>query len=461
MNILNPILNTDSYKLGHFLQYPAGTSAISGYITTRGASPKPEVVFFGLQMFLKEYLSRAITAADIDEAEEVATLHGQPFDRAGWEHIVTTHGGLLPLRIEALAEGSIVRRDTPMVQVVNTDPRVPWLTSYMETALLRAVWYPSSVASTVRRIRETLLPFLERSCDQPDLILPTRLSDFGARGTTSLEQSGIGGAAHLLQFRNTDTLPAVLYARKYYGAEMAGLSVPASEHTTMVAWGQPRETDAYSNMIDQFGHYPAYSVVSDSYDIQNAVAEVWGKQLQTKVRAAGGTLIVRPDSGDPIDTSVQVVAQLAYAFGTRLNGKGYKVLDDAVRVLQADGLSLQDMTMILGRLESMGFSAENIAFGIGASQLQKVSRDTYSFTMKCSARQDADGSWHDMSRRPTNMHDKLPRAGRQSVIVEDRDLVAVHRDELGGRQDQLVTVWENGKLLRDWTFEEIRARARG
>ncbi|MCM2473580.1 nicotinate phosphoribosyltransferase [Rhizobium sp. CG5] len=461
MNILNPILNTDSYKLGHFLQYPPGTGAISSYITTRGASHKPEVVFFGLQMFLKEYLSRAVTAADIDEAEEIATLHGQPFDRAGWEHILTVHGGLLPLRIEALAEGSIIRRDLPMVQVVNTDPRVAWLTSYMETALLRAVWYPSTVASMVRRIRETLAPFLERSCDQPDQVMPTRLSDFGARGTTSLEQSGIGGAAHLLQFRNTDTLPAVLYARKYYGARMAGLSVPASEHTTMVAWGQPGEAEAYSNMVGRFGHYPAYSVVSDSYDIQNAVSEIWGKQLQAKVRAAGGTLIVRPDSGDPIDTSVQVVAQLAYAFGTRLNGKGYKVLDDAVRVLQADGLSLQDMTMILGRLESMGFSAENIAFGIGASQLQKVSRDTYSFTVKCSARQDTDGSWHDMSRRPINRHDKLPRPGRQSVIVEDGELLAIRREELGGRPDQLAPVWENGKLLKDWSFEEIRERARG
>ena len=459
MNIQNPILNTDSYKFGHYLQYPPGTRAISSYITTRGHSETAELVFFGLQMFLKEYLSKPFTAADIAEGETVAALHGQPFNRAGWEHILNAHGGYFPLRVEAIAEGSLLRRDVPMVQVVNTDPQVPWLTSYVETAMLRAVWYPSTVASAARRIRQTMLPFLEKSCEDPQAMSRTRLVDFGARGVASLEQAGIGAAAHLVQFDQTDTLTGILFAREYYGAEMAGFSVPASEHTTMTAWGQSDEAAAYANMIDNFARFGAYSVVSDSYDINNAVAEIWGKQLQAKVRAAGGTLIVRPDSGDPIDTPVQVVAQLAYAFGTHLNGKGYKVLDNSVRVLQADGLSLQDITMILGRLESMGFSAENIAFGMGASQLQKLSRDTYSFTMKGSARQEERGIWHDISRRPAMRREKLPNSGRQAVILEEGGLAPVRLEELGARQNYLEPVWEDGKLLRDWDFEEIRARA--
>ncbi|MDQ0455529.1 nicotinamide phosphoribosyltransferase [Rhizobium paknamense] len=457
---MNPILNTDSYKLGHFLQYPPGVQAVSTYVTTRGSSVMPEIVFFGLQMFLKAYLAQAVTAADIEEAEEVAHLHGQPFDRQGWTHILTKHGGHMPVRIEALPEGMVVRRGIPLVQVTNTDPACFWLPGHLETALLRAVWYPSTVASSLRHIRRTLMPFLEKSCDDPETLMPTRLSEYGARGATSLEQAGLGGAANLLLFENTDTLAAVLHARRYYGAKMAGFSVPASEHTTMTAWGQEREAQAFAHMVDQFGDYPAYSVVSDSYDIHNAVSELWGKLLQARVRGKPGLLIVRPDSGDPIDTPVQVVAQLAYHFGTRLNGKGFKVLDDKVRVLQADGVSLRDITMILGRLEGMGFSAENISFGVGASQLQKVSRDTFSFTMKSTAIQDGDGRWRDMSRRPVTMHEKLPDLGRRAVIEEEGELTSIRLEELGGRVNHLSPVWENGTLLKDWTFEEVRQRAR-
>lgn len=460
MDIRNPILNTDSYKLGHFLQYPPGVRAVSGYVTTRGNSFWPEVVFFGLQMFLKDGLARAVTQRDIEEAEVIARLHGQPFNGRGWQHIVDKHGGYLPLRIDALPEGSIVRRGVPLVQVVNTDPEASWLTSYVETALIRAIWYPSTVASNVRKMKQTLLPLYEQTCDTPEQTLSVSLCDFGARGVASQEQAGLGGVAHLLYFDRTDTLAAVLSARSHYGAEMAGHSIPASEHTTMVAWGQEREAEAYANMIEVFAPFGTFSVVSDSFDISNAVSEIWGRQLQRKVREAGATLIIRPDSGDPIDTPVQVVAQLAYAFGTRLNAKGFKIIDANVRVLQADGLALQDITRILGRLEGMGFSAENISFGIGASLLQRVSRDTYSFTMKCSARQDTEGHWHDMSRRPATPQEHLPESGRRAVVVVDGDPQGVHLNDLAGRENLLQPVWEAGRLLRDWSFEEVRARAR-
>ncbi len=229
---LNAILNTDSYKLGHYLQYPADTHAISALITTRGNSFRPEVMFFGLQMFLKEYLSKPISAADIDEAEEVAGLHGQPFDRAGWTHILNAHGGYLPLRIEALPEGIAIRRGVPVVQIVNTDPQVPWLTSHIEPALLRAIWYPSTVATTAWRLRLAIQPYLDRTADDIEGLQRNRISDFGARGTSSLEQAALGGVAHLVHFDSSDSLPGILHARRYYGAQMAGKSIPASEHST-------------------------------------------------------------------------------------------------------------------------------------------------------------------------------------------------------------------------------------
>jgi nicotinamide phosphoribosyltransferase len=227
----------------------------------------------------------------------------------------------------------------------------------------------------------------------------------------------------------------------------------------MTAWGQANEGDAFAHMVETFGD-GSYSVVSDSYDIANAVSEIWGKALHDKVVAAGGSLIVRPDSGDPIDTPVQVLAQLAYAFGTTLNGKGYKVLNDRVRVLQGDGITLSDINMILGRMEAMGFSADNMIFGMGASLLQKVNRDTYSFTMKANARLDDSGKWHDIFKRPANMHEKASKSGRQAVVAENNELVAIRLEDLGQRDNWLMPAWENGRLLNEWSFDEVRRRAR-
>lgn len=284
MNLTNLILNTDSYKFSHYLQYPPETQAISSYVEARGHSDHAEVLFFGLQMFLKDYLSKPVMLSDIDEAEAIVTAHGLPFNREGWEHIVHKHGGYLPLLIEALPEGTLVRRGVPVAQVVNTDPACFWLTSYIETALLRAIWYPSTVASNSRKVKQIIQPILERTCDDPAAVLPFRLHDFGARGTTSFEQAGIGGVAHLVNFMGTDTVTGVLYARRYYGADMAGFSIPASEHSTMTSWGQDREAEAYGNMIDRFGAKGLYAVVSDSYDINNAVSEIWASSSRTACR---------------------------------------------------------------------------------------------------------------------------------------------------------------------------------
>lgn len=460
MDLENPILNTDSYKFGHFLQYPPGTQAISSYIETRGQLEEADVLFFGLQMFLKEYLGRPVTRAHVMEAEEIVTAQGQPFDRQGWMHIVERLGGYLPLRIEALPEGTLVRRGVPLVQVVNTDPQCYWLTSHIETALLRAVWYPSTVASQIRKLKRILQQALERTADNPEAVLPFSLHDFGARGATSKEQAGLGGAAHLVHFRATDTMTGVLYARRYYDAAMAGLSLPASEHSTMTSWGVEGETRAYANMVDLFAGKGSVSVVSDSFDINYAVSEIWGRELRDKVKASGGRVVIRPDSGDPIETPVHVVRQLDYHFGSTLNAKGYKVLHPSVRVLQGDGLSTTDMSQILGRLEGFGFSAENICFAMGSGILQKVNRDTYSFAMKVNGRMDESGRWHDIFKRPATMNVKASKAGRQAVISTAAGLEAVRLADLGDRRNQLVPVWENGRLLKDWSLAEIRERAR-
>ena len=461
MNSDNPILDTDSYKLGHHLQYPPETRAISSYVEARGQSPMwPDVVFFGLQAFLKTMLQRPVVRRDIDEAEEVAMLHGQPFNREGWLRIVSRHGGYMPVRIEALPEGTVLRRGVPVAQVTSTDPELPWVATYLDTALLRAIWYPSTVASHARRLRDQLLPAYEKTTDPDAVAIETRCQDFGARAATCREQAALGGLAHLLSFDRTDNLAALVLARNAYGARMAGHSIPASEHSTMIAWGQQREAQAFGMMLDTFGRHGALSVVSDSYDIAHAVSEIWGKALKAKVAGAGATVIVRPDSGDPVDTPVQVVSQLAYAFGTSLNSRGYKVINDGVRVLQGDGVTLNDMTMILGRMEAMGFSADNIYFGVGSSLMQKVSRDSFEFTMKANAMMTADGRWVDLVKRPAKMQEKASKSGRQAVVVELGELAGCKLEDAGRRENHLIPVYEDGNLLVDWTLDEVRARIR-
>ena len=460
MRIMNPILNSDSYKYSHFAQYPPETAAISAYIEARPGGQHDHVLFFGLQMFLKQYLSQAVTMADVDEAEEMITAHGLPFNRDGWELLVTRHKGMLPLSIEALPEGALVPTGTPLVQVRNTDPDFFWLPTFIETALLRAVWYPSTVATVSHGARRIIAASLERTCDAPDEVLPFRLHDFGARGTTSMEQAGIGGVAHLVNFLGTDTVSALVYARKFYHEQMAGFSIPAAEHSTMTSWGEDRETEAYRNMLTQFaGPGKMVAVVSDSYDLYRAVKKIWGEELKAEVEASGGTLVVRPDSGDATRVPIDTVEMLGEIFGFTLNEKGYRVLNPAVRVIQGDGVTPETIRLILGRLEDQGWSAENLAFGMGSGLLQKVNRDTLRFAMKANARQDLDGNWHGINKNPKTDPGKASKRYRQAVVMDRDRPLAVALKDLGERENLLQPVWLDGELLKDWTLAEIRERA--
>ena len=456
----NLILNTDSYKASHFLQYPAGAEVVSSYIEARGGQFK-NALFFGLQAFLKETLSKPVTRADIDEAEALFAAHGVPFYRQGWEHIVQQHGGFLPIEIEALPEGSIVPNGNALVQVRNTDPQAYWLTSYLETALLRAVWYPTTVATLSWQVKQTLRQALETTCDNPAAELPFKLHDFGARGVSSHESAALGGMAHLVNFRGTDTVAALLAAKRYYGADMAGFSIPAAEHSTITAWGRDGEADAYANMLTQFAQPgKLLAVVSDSYDIYHAVSELWGKQLRAQVENSGATVVIRPDSGVPEDIVPEVLQRLYAEFGGRVNAKGYKVLNDCVRVIQGDGVDVDSIGVILQRIQQAGFSTENVAFGMGGGLLQKVNRDTLSFAMKASAIR-INGDWHDVYKQPVTDSGKNSKRGRLAVIRDAGAIKTIREDALSWESNLLRPVFRHGELLVDDDFDTIRARSNG
>lgn len=453
----NLILNTDSYKMSHFAQYPQGAEVVSSYIESRGGV-YPETVFFGLQAFLKEYLTRPITQADIDEADAVCSAHGVPFNREGWEYILNAYEGYLPLEIEAAPEGTPLPTGNVMVQVINTDPKCAWLTSYIETALLRAVWYPTTVATVSHACRNIITRYLEETAESLDG-LPFKLHDFGARGASSEETAALGGAAHLVNFMGTDTLSGIVAARRYYSADMAGFSIPAAEHSTITSWGRDGETAAYANMIEQFGgEGRLVAVVSDSYDFWNAIDNIWGGELRERVQQFGGTLVVRPDSGEPTEVVPEAIERLMARFGYKTNSKGYRVLPACIRLIQGDGISARSIEAILEAMKVRGLSADNVAFGMGGELLQKINRDTQKFAMKASAIR-INGEWRDVYKDPVTDPGKRSKRGRLALIKDQQGYRTVREDELGDRPNALMKVFRNGDMLVDWTFDDVRERA--
>jgi nicotinamide phosphoribosyltransferase len=426
-------------------------------------------VFYGLQAILKEYLTKPITHADIDEARDLFAAHGEPFNETGWRYIVDTHGGLLPLRIRAVPGGTVVPTHQVLVTIESTDPMAYWVPSYIETMLLR-LWYPVTVATISWHVKQTIRQFLERTSDTPEAQLPFKLHDFGARGVSSAESAALGGSAHLVNFMGTDTVSGLLAARAYYHEPMAGFSIPAAEHSTITSWGREHEVDAYRNMLRQFGRPGAIvAVVSDSYDIFHAIREHWGKTLREEVIRSGATLVVRPDSGDPVAVVHQCLELLDEAFGHTVNGKGYKVLEH-VRVIQGDGINPNSIRAILERVTSAGYATDNIAFGMGGGLLQQLNRDTQKFALKCSAAR-VGGTWIDVWKDPVTDKGKSSKRGRMTLLrhreygtfrtvpVPPEAASVADVDKPMGFDDALVTVWEDGRLLSDWTFAQVRARA--
>jgi nicotinamide phosphoribosyltransferase len=457
----SPILNTDSYKVGMNLMYPPGTTGVYSYIESRGGR-YDRTVFFGLQSFIKEYLLEPITQADIEIAEEILTAHGEPFNRKGWQYILDKHGGFLPVVIRAVPEGTVVPVKNVLATIENTDPECFWLTTWLETALLRAIWYPTTVATQSWTIRQLILDYLEKTGD-PSLI-DFKLHDFGARGVSSLESAAIGGAAHLVNFMGTDTISGILYAREFYNAGIAGFSIPAAEHSTITSWGRDGELAAYRNMLNQFAKPGSIvAVVSDSYDIFNAAGRLWGEELRQQVIDSGATVVIRPDSGDPVEVNRKLIEILGSKFGYTKNAKGFKVLNN-VRLIQGDGINELTVRSILGAFMAMGWSADNIAFGMGGALLQAVDRDTQKFALKASAAC-INGTWVDVQKDPVTDPGKKSKAGRVTLwtngtgeYVTSVDTPTQWADK--GWFNALVPVYWNGNLHNEISFEQVRANAR-
>ncbi|QAY02160.1 nicotinamide phosphoribosyltransferase [Vibrio phage VspSw_1] len=461
----NICLATDSYKVSHWLQFPQGMNRSHYYIESRGGV-YDEVMVAGVK-YLTSILKRGVTKKQVLKAQRYWNLHfGQDlFNIDGWMRIVDELGGKLPVRIRAAKEGDVIPVKNVLFTIESTVDGFGWLPGYLETMLLRGLWYPTTTATISFKAKRFIKEYLDMSTDLVgdayDMALKTRLHDFGARGVSSAESAGIGGMGHLYNFMGTDTIEATLLVEFLYGVEMSGISIPAREHSTTTCYLRDGEDEAFMNSIENFGG-GVFAIVIDSYSTDDALRRILDPSgaLHKALREKGGVCVLRPDSGEPIDMVMKCMNAVWNTVGGEVNSKGYKVLDSQYRVIQGDGVDGPAIERILNWMVGVKkFSAENLAFGMGGGLLQHCDRDTQKFAMKCSA-MEVDGVWRDVFKAPETDPSKKSKAGRLDLVYRGGkyETVVLGDTDVRHPSSALRTVFEDGQVFEEnfRTFQDIR-----
>ncbi|MCL2116498.1 MAG: nicotinate phosphoribosyltransferase [Methanobrevibacter sp.] len=477
----NICLMSDSYKFTHHQFYPEDTEYVYSYLESRNGAQFNRTVFFGLQYILKKYLEGQVVSEDkIEIAKNIIDEHIGPgiFNEEGWYHILEKCDGKLPVEIKAVKEGTPVEVSNVLLTVVNTDRKCFWLTNYLESLLLQ-VWYPSTVATLTRESKKLLNFYLDvTGSDKSNLDF--MLHDFGFRGASSYESSQLAGVAHLINFSGTDTVPALLMPLNYYNhdlnnknyndfkdkilgnlANITGYSVQATEHSVMTSLGEDLENNTIKTILANAKN-GVLSIVIDSYNYQEFINKI-GKILRNEVdtflnKADGNKIVLRPDSGDPVTTTLDCLNLIDSYFSSSFNEKGYKELPPEIGVLWGDGIDYKQMRDILFAMKNNKWAASNIVFGMGGGIHSSVNRDTQRKAFKSSA-QYRSGKWYDIYKKPLDVT-KTSKKGKFSLIKENGSFLTIPLNKLGDKKDYLETVFKNGEIKRFMDFEEIRGLAK-
>jgi nicotinamide phosphoribosyltransferase len=470
------LILTDGYKYSHPPLYPDGMTNMMSYFEARKGADFPFIIFFGLQYQLLRYLKGTVITKE--NSKYIKALLADYFgnDKIYQEelvdYIIEHHDGKLPIRIKALPEGSVVPIGTPLMTVESTDEKCAWMVNFIE-GLLSHLWASCTVATASRANKNAILKALIESSD---LDFPTlnsmalfKLHDFGFRGVTCVEQAEVCGSAHLINFMGTDTMPALKFLMDYYGAEKPAFSIPATEHSTTTTHKFDGEKSFIGRVLEK---YPEgyVAMVMDSYDAKTFVKD-YAASYKDQILSRNGTVIFRPDSGNPEVMSVQVCQWLDEVFGSTTNSKGFKVLDSHVRMIYGDGIDCVSLPKILAAVLKAGYSAENLAFGSGGGLLQKFTRDTMRMAFKACWCQVGDES-RDVYKQPSSDSSKGSKKGRLAVVESQNSpyeialrpffpntwYETVTEDQLNGRKNVLETVFENGVITKYVTLNEIRKR---
>ncbi|MGL4561384.1 MAG: nicotinate phosphoribosyltransferase [Brevinema sp.] len=451
---------TDAYKASHFLQLPPKAEKTHFYIAPRKPLREDlvEYLTFGIRYFIEKYLTTPITFQDIEECEKIwnhFNINGSkyPFPKSGFEKIINQYQGYLPITILGVKEGQVLNQyNIPLFIVKISDPDLVWLPGFIETALQRSIWYPSTVATISYHVKKQLHHAYKKSVDdQYYHLIETSLHDFGARGASSGESAAIGGLANLLNFKSTDTMEAVLLGHNLYDVPVSELacSIIASEHSTVTSWGigHDNEKKSLMNLINivKENNDKIFSFVSDSYNFYYSIDHLWGDpQIIKLLKDNHITPVVRPDSGDPSEVVLYALHSLSNTWGYTINSKGYKVLN-VIRIIQGDGMSIDKINSLINTILEHGFSIENLSFGMGGGLLQKLDRDSMSWAMKM-YKIKIDGKWSDVRKIPSTQINK--ESFNPQNIVDDSDWVTHYQ-------------WDNSlshPTIYKEDFKEIRKR---
>jgi len=462
----NLLTDTDSYKFSHPGLYPDGTTSMQSHLIARGGE-FDTCTLAGLQYILHKYLAKPITLDMIEEAESFAGKHGEPFNKEDWLYVMKKYG-YLPVRIRAIPEGLVVPVKSVLATVESMveDARCFWIVSWIEDILER-LWYPSTIATTSRESKKIIKEYLDLSSDDPEAEIGFKLHDFGARGVATLEQARIGGAAHLFSFFGSDTVEGIRHANHYYDCEMAGFSIPATEHSVMAMWGANHEISCCENFIRKMlieRQVPAGSpkfaaCVSDTYNVFEMFKAWTHPFLLDLIKQSGGTLVARPDSGNPLTVLPTLFEILQSRLPITINSKGYKLLPSYFRMIQGDGIDMQSTRAICKTLTDLKWSISNIAFGSGGGLLQKVNRDTQMIAFK-NNHAIINGKSVAVRKNPITDSGKASLGGRLDLALIDGVYKNVVLDLGVDKHPQSVmnTVFEMGDVMYHTTMDACRQR---
>ncbi len=480
---MNPLLYTDGYKVDHRRQYPNKTTLVYSNWTPRKSRIDgiEEVVFFGLQYFIKKYIMEDFEKNFFAQPKaEIAKKYSRRINNylgensVGIHHIEDLHDlGYLPMAIKALPEGVSVPIRVPMMTMYNTLPEFFWLTNYFETLLSTTLWMPCNSATIAKEYRKILDNYAQETSSMPEFV-DWQGHDFSMRGMAGLEAAIMSSAGHLLSFTGTDTIPTVDFLETYYNAnsdtELVGGSVAATEHSVMCMGTNTGEQETFKRLITEVYPNGIVSIVSDTWDLWK-VLTTYLPNLKEEVLARDGKVVIRPDSGDPVDiicgnpsgTSEEerkgVIQLLWETFGGTTNEKGYKELDGHIGAIYGDSITLDRATQICERLKQSGFASTNVVLGIGSFTYQYNTRDTFGFAMKATYGE-VDGEGREIYKDPiTDDGTKKSAKGLLKIIKQNGSYELI--DQVGWKDEQqgeLREVYRDGKLLVDDNLTAIRER---
>ena len=476
---------TDGYKVDHRRQYPQGTELVYSNWTPRKSrvSGIDKIIFFGLQYFIKHYLIEAFNrdffAREKQEVIEKYKRRIESYlgpDAITYEHVEALHDlGYLPLEIKAIPEGTAVPLRVAMFTIKNTRPEFFWLTNFLETLISCILWLPCTSATTANEFRKLLNKYAIKTGGDLSFV-PWQGHDFSFRGMAGLEAALLSGAAHLLSFTGTDTIPAIDFLEEYYNAssdkELIGASVPATEHSVMCMGMENGELETFKRLILETYPRGIVSIVSDTWDFWRVITE-YLPTLKSEILARDGKVVIRPDSGDPVDIICGdpkapadspehkgAIGCMWETFGGTISSTGHKILNPHIGLIYGDSISFDRCEAICRRLEERGFASTNIVFGIGSYTYQYTTRDTYGFAIKATYGE-VHGEGREIWKNPKT-DDGTKKSAKGLLMLEETPGVGVTmRDCVTSEEEKsglLETVFLDGKLLKECSLNEIRER---